>query len=142
MATSRRIARLESLIQARIAEILHREVKDPRLGFITIQRVHLDREITLAKVYWSIMGDEAERRTNERVLDAAKSFIQREVAAVMPTRNSPRLEFLFDESIEGAIRIEQILKDVLPPQAPGASTDADAGQDAESTASDDVDRPE
>ncbi|MCA8972256.1 MAG: 30S ribosome-binding factor RbfA [Planctomycetes bacterium] len=114
MANDRRIARLESLIRERLAQVLQREVKDPRLGFVTIQRVELDREITRAKVYWSVMGGENERRTTERALASANKFLAREVAASLTTRHAPRLEFVFDESIEGMIRLEKLFQEVLP----------------------------
>ncbi|MCB9892384.1 MAG: 30S ribosome-binding factor RbfA [Planctomycetes bacterium] len=114
MANDRRIARLESSIRERLAQLLQREVKDPRLGFVTIQRVELDREITRAKVFWSVMGDDNERRTTERALASANRFLAREVAATLTTRHAPRLEFVFDESIEGMIRLEKLFQEVLP----------------------------
>nr|HMQ23391.1 30S ribosome-binding factor RbfA [Planctomycetota bacterium] len=112
MANDRRIARLESLVRERLAELLQREVKDPRLGFVTVQRVELDREITRAKVFWSVYGDENVRRTTARALASATRFLTREVAAVLTTRHAPRLEFYFDESIEGMIRLEQLFDEV------------------------------
>ena len=138
MSSPRRIARLCSLIQARIAEVLTREIRDPRLGLVTIQRIELDREVTKAKVYWSVIGDDKERRRSEVALQNATRFIQREVAAIMPTRNTPRLEFIFDESIAGAIRIQELLRELRTneqgPQDSGAEPSEQDGTAGDDTA--------
>jgi ribosome-binding factor A len=112
MATPRRIRRLCSLIKQRVAEVLQREVKDPRLGLVTITEVELDRELTVCRVFWSVLGGDKERRLNEKALGHARKFIQREVAAVLPTRTVPRLQFVFDEAIEGAIRVQKLIADI------------------------------
>ena len=112
MVQPRRIARLEKLIKAKIARVLLRDMRDPRLGFITISRVVLDRELFRCKVYWSIIGDEKVRRLNEMALEHGRKFIQHEVAEVLSTRRVPRLEFLFDPSIAGSIRIQGIIDEL------------------------------
>ncbi len=108
----RRIARIRSLIKARIAEVLLRDMHDPRLGFVTITRIELDRELERCKVYWSSLGSEKERKLNAHALAHAAKYLQHEVAAVLPTKTVPRLEFHFDPSIEGAIRITKILQEL------------------------------
>lgn len=112
MVQPRRIARLEKLIKAKIARVLLRDMRDPRLGFITISRVVLDRELFRCKVYWSIIGDEKVRRLNEMALEHGRKFIQHEVAEILSTRRVPRLEFLFDPSIAGSIRIQGIIDEL------------------------------
>ncbi|MEZ5990610.1 MAG: 30S ribosome-binding factor RbfA [Planctomycetota bacterium] len=112
MAAPRRIQRLEKLIKVKIASTLQRDAKDPRLGLITITRVELDRELVRCKVYWSVLGDEKARRLNEAGLQHARRFIQHEVAEVLETRTVPQLEFVFDESIEGADRVARLLEEL------------------------------
>lgn len=114
MANPRRIQRLQSLIKARVAEILQRRMKDPRLGFVTITAVELDGELMACKVYWSVLGGERERQRNERALQHARRFVQREVAEILPTRTAPELRFVFDDSIEGSIRIQELIREVNP----------------------------
>jgi ribosome-binding factor A len=111
----RRIQRLEELIKERVAEVLHRDMADPRLGLITVTRVRVDREVRTCKVYWSMIGDDKAIRLNERTLEHARGFIQHQVAAVLNTRTVPHVTFAFDESIAGAARIEAILKQIRPP---------------------------
>lgn len=108
----RRLRRLESRIKARVAEVLLREIADPRLGLVTITRVELDRELEVCKVWWSVLGNEATRRRNEHMLAHARGFIQREVAKALRTRTVPAVRFHFDESIEGAARMAKILADL------------------------------
>lgn len=106
----RRLQRLESTIKAKVATALARDMSDPRLGLVTVTRVKLDRELTLCKVYWSVLGGEKERKVNERVLEHATGWMRREVASVLQTRTVPRVEFVFDESIIGAMRVETLIK--------------------------------
>ena len=106
----RRIKRLQELIKGRVAEVVQHEIADPRRGLITITRVEVDRELTSCKVFWSVIGNDKERSRNEHMLNHARSFVQREVAAVLHTRTTPRVSFHFDESIEGAIRVQGIIE--------------------------------
>jgi ribosome-binding factor A len=108
----RRIARLQEQIKARVAQVISRDMADPRRGLITITRVKLDREMMICKVYWSVLGDEKVRARNERMLNHAALFVQHEVASVLTTRTVPRVQFEFDESILGAIRIDDILREL------------------------------
>ena len=62
----RRLRRLEEQIKERIALVVLRDLQDPRLGFLTITRVELDRELEHCNVYWSVLGDEAELRVFQR----------------------------------------------------------------------------
>jgi ribosome-binding factor A len=107
----RRVARLQQQIKQRIAEVLLRDLQDPRIGLVTITRVELDRECTQCKVYWSVLS-EKDRGSSASTLERARSFIQREVEKTLHTRTAPRLEFHFDESIAGAIRIQEILHEL------------------------------
>jgi ribosome-binding factor A len=108
----RRIARIEDLIKRRVAEVVGTELNDPRRGLITITRVKVDKELATCTVFWSVLGDDTERRLNENMLEHATRFVQREVATVLHTRTVPRLRFVFDESIAGAIRVQGLLDEL------------------------------
>ncbi len=130
----RRIARLQEQIKQRLAEILLRDLADPKLGLVTITRVELDAEFTTCKAFWSVMapakaGEAKARAESEGVLRRAAGFCQREVGKTLHTRTIPHLLFVFDEGIAGAIRVNQLLQDLKqerearPPATPddGAS---------------------
>ena len=108
----RRIQRIQELIKHRVAEVIDQELSDPRRGLITVTKVRVDREMMSCEVFWSLLGDEKARRLNARMLDDARAFVQREVAAVLHTRTVPHLRFRYDESIEGAVRIDNLLADL------------------------------
>lgn len=108
----RRLHRLEAQIQARIAEILLRELQDPKIGMVTIARVELDSEFTHCRVFWSVLGEGHQRAHTDRALQRARGFIQREVGKTLHTRTVPHLQFEFDESIAGAVKMQQTLLDL------------------------------
>ncbi|MGE3174799.1 MAG: 30S ribosome-binding factor RbfA [Planctomycetota bacterium] len=142
----RRIHRLESQIKARVAELLLRDLRDPKIGMVTISRVELDKEFTQCRVYWSVLGGPHQKAATDRALQRARGYVQREVGATLHTRTVPHLEFRFDESIAGAVKMQQTLEElrrereertgeVEPPlgaDAPPPDRDADpeAGTDA------------
>lgn len=133
MASEKRQRQVAKRIQQRIAEILQREMKDPRVGFITITGVEISGDLGVAKVRWSVY-DPAERARTESLFAHAHGFLRTEVARELQLREAPQLVFEFDRGIEHAERIEQILREVLPPKpaaAPAAAPAAD--QDADGT---------
>ena len=128
----RRIARLQEQLKQRIAEVLQREIADPKLGLVTISRVDLDSEFTRCKVYWSVLaptstGENKARRDSEDVLARARGFLQREIGKSLHTRTVPHVEFVFDEGIAGAIRVNQLLRDLTPKDGDGSKPPADGG---------------
>ena len=108
----RRIQRLEAQIQQRVAEILMRELQDPKLGMVTITRVELDSEFTQCRVYWSIFGTDKQWAQTRGALQRARGFVQREVGASLTTRSVPHLDFVFDESITGAVKMQDTLSEL------------------------------
>lgn len=97
MPAPSRKARLESLLHREIAACVQRELRDPRLGFVTILRVELSDDLHLAKAWYSVLGDDKARRLAQKALDAARSFVQGHYAPVVRTRVLPILSFCYDE---------------------------------------------
>ena len=126
----RRIARIEQQIKERVATLLIHDIADPRLGFVTVSRVQVDKELHSCKVFWSSLGGDKDRRLTQAALDHARGFVRREVAAILHTRTVPRIEFRFDESVEGAQKMQRLLDDLReergdapePPPADGSPT--------------------
>lgn len=116
----RRLARLQEQIKERLAELLQREIADPKLGLVTITRVELDSEFTVCKAYWSVLaptsiGEQKAKKDSEGVLQRARGLLQREVGRGLHTRTIPRLEFVHDAGIAGAIRINKLLQELNHP---------------------------
>jgi ribosome-binding factor A len=104
--------KLVSLVHRRASEVILYELKDPRLGFVTVTRVKLSRDLRHATVYWSVVGPASDRSKTARALDHARGFVQSEIAAALRTRVTPALAFEYDESVEGSVRVSRILDEL------------------------------
>jgi ribosome-binding factor A len=108
-----RLAQIASRIQERIANVLAYEMKDPRSRFVTVTGVKVAKDLSVATVSYSVLGDETDRSLVSHMLEHASGFLEREVRKVVHARTSPRLVFRFDESIEGAIELSQKIDEII-----------------------------
>jgi len=107
-----RPARVGDQIREELAELLSRHVKDPGLGFVTVQWVKVSPDLQNARVYYTVLGDARERKDTARALDRALPFLRREIAQRLRLRRAPELAFHYDESVERGERIEQLLDEI------------------------------
>ena len=107
-----KIKRLREQIRQKVATVLVRDISDPRVTMVTVTRVELTRDLSLAKIYWSSLAEDAQRRTIERGLEDSRAWVQREVAQILSTRTTPTLQWCFDESVRGSARMAEIIQDV------------------------------
>ena len=107
---TRRAERLADLIRQVLAELLEREVKDPRIGFATVTEVNLSGDLRTARVSVSILGDETKKELSMEGLAAAKRFLRYQVAQRLNLRFTPELEFHLDRSQEYDSRIEELIR--------------------------------
>jgi len=113
MSSTVRTERVAQEIQAAVADMLTRgQLKDPRVGFITITGVKVTPDLRQAKVFYSMMGTDEERAATQKGLEAAKGFVRREVTARVKLRVSPEIVFAFDASLDEGDKIERLLKEV------------------------------
>lgn len=96
MAVSRK-ARLESLLHQEIAICVQQELRDPRLGFITVTRVSMTDDLQTVTAYWSVLGEAKHRNLAAQALERARTFVQRQYSKVVKTRLIPILSFAYDE---------------------------------------------
>ncbi len=108
---SRRPERINSLMLEAIAEILLREVKDPRTHNVTLTAVTIGPDLKLAKVYFSTFRPE-DREPALEGLRSASGYIKRQVSGRLRLRHTPELRFLVDETLEKANRLESLLRQV------------------------------
>lgn len=111
MANPRTIARLEARIQERAAYCLQFEIRDPRASFITITRVELSKDFGHAKIFYSVLGGEADKSKAEHMLKHASGFVQRQVARVLETRRTPILHWIYDGSSEHAAQMDRLIRE-------------------------------
>ncbi len=104
-----RTRRVGEQIQRELAGLVHAEIKDPRLGMVSISGVTVSRDLAHAKVYVSVLGDEAAVTASLRVLNNAAGFLRRRLGRQMRIRAVPRLRFYFDQSIEEGARMDALI---------------------------------
>lgn len=109
---SRRVPRLNEQLKREITDILRSEVKDPRIGFVTVTDVRVSADLSVARVYVSVMGGPREKEETLEGLRAAAPFIRGEIGRRMRIRRAPELRFELDVTLERAMRIEQLLREV------------------------------
>ena len=109
----KRTDRLNSLLREVIAEVIKREVKNPQIHDLsTITRVDITADLHYAKVYVSIIGDEAAKRTTLEALRSAAGFIAVKSSKKVVMRYFPTLSFILDEGVEKQMRIEELLQEI------------------------------
>lgn len=109
---SNRPDRVGEQIRHELTELLAREVHDPGIGFVTLTRVKMTSDLQLARVYYTLMGDESARRDTARALTRAAPFLRHQIGQRIRLRRVPELEFFYDESIANQDRIERILQEL------------------------------
>lgn len=112
---STRQERVGQEIQAAIGDILARgQLRDPRIGFITITGVKVSPDLRVARVFYSMLAsDDLEaRKATQKGLDAAKTFIRREVTPRLNLKFSPEIFFSFDASVGEGDKIDRLLREV------------------------------
>ena len=128
-------ARLNEQFKREISQILAQKVRDPRVGRILVTEARVTPDLWLARVFIRPLDEDAEVEDTLNGLAAAAAFIRRELGKVLSIRRIPELRFLHDTTLDSALRIEEVLNEVLPKggtEAEGAATHpADADGSAE-----------
>jgi ribosome-binding factor A len=109
---SQRTDRLDSQIRAELMQIFQRDMADPRIGFATVTRVDTAPDLTLARVWVSVYGPEADAQTTIGALTDAAGWLRHRLGERLHIRKVPRLEFRADESIAGGDSVLRILRDL------------------------------
>ncbi|MDP3732610.1 MAG: 30S ribosome-binding factor RbfA [Candidatus Omnitrophota bacterium] len=118
--------KVSEALKQEISNIIHAELKDPRLGFITVTRVELTQDLRNAKVFFSVLGKEKEHKKTKEALDSALGFIRRLIAQRIRLRLVPEISFQEDRSAEYSIRIQEALDEIKALSGPGPSSDEGA----------------
>lgn len=114
---SGRTERLDELLREEISAVLSRDVQDPRIGFVTITRVEVTRDLSHATVWVSIIGTPEDRRDSMRGLERAMPFVRGRLAPLR-LRRIPQLHVRYDGSVERGTRVLRLLDELERGEAP------------------------
>jgi ribosome-binding factor A len=92
-----------------LSDLIQHRLKDPGLGFITVTGVDMTRDLRVARVFISVMGSESDRQQSLEAVNRAAPFLRRELGSRIRLRNTPELQFGYDESLERGDRINRLL---------------------------------
>ena len=106
----RRAQRLTEEIREQVARMIAADLKDPRLGFVTVTRVEMTHDLGLARVHVGVLGSEAEREKTMKALGQASGFVRRELGKRLRIRHTPEVEFRYDKGLDATDRVAQLLE--------------------------------
>ncbi len=112
MVRSYRKERLGERIKQLIGELVLSQTKDPRIGLVTITSVQVAPDFTTAKVYFTVMGDDAARAETRKGLESAKNFLKKAVGQELKLRQVPELRFEYDDALDRAMRIDETIEKI------------------------------
>ena len=130
----KRTERVASLLQMELSSLILEQIKDPRLGFVTVMNVKITADLKSAVVFVSIMGDKKKKEESLKVLTHAAGFLQHEVGTALQMRYTPKLQFELDDSLDKDFEIGQVIrkieeKDKPHPQSEDLTVDGTSTQD-------------
>lgn len=108
-----RMKRINETIKREISRILHKELEDPRLQFVSITRVNVSRDLHYARVYFSVLGDQQKKELAIEGFQSACGLIRKYIGKNIRMRYTPEIQFFYDNSIEISARIDETLEEIL-----------------------------
>jgi ribosome-binding factor A len=106
-----RMRRVNEAVREVLSTVISKDLKDPRIGFVTVTAVDTSPDLRHARVYVSVLGGEQERADTLAGLASSHGYLQGRVASELRLKNTPQLEFHYDESVDRGIRITEILRE-------------------------------
>jgi ribosome-binding factor A len=114
----RRPERLAEEIREEVARMVATELKDPRLGFVTVIRVELAHDLRYARVHVGVLGDEREREKSLVALRSASGFVRRELGRRLRIHHTPEIDFRYDKGLEATDRVARLLQEEAAREKP------------------------
>ena len=109
--TSDRIRRVNEAMREVLSAVITTELKDPRVGFVTVTAVETSPDLRHARVFVSVLGNPGERRRSLQALDSAHGYLQRRISNELTLKHTPTLDFLYDDSVDRSLRIQALLEE-------------------------------
>ncbi len=118
--------KLETQIKKLVGTLIVTEIKDPRIGFVTVTNVELSKDYAYADVYVSVLGDDSDKKKTLTGLQSARGFIQFRVGKALSIRTIPEIRFHLDTSIEEGVEMVHLLEKLEKESSKNNSGSSDA----------------
>jgi ribosome-binding factor A len=105
-----RMRRVDEAVRQVLSDAVAQDLQDPRIGFVTMTSVKTTSDLRHARVYVSVLGDDAQRAATMAGLQSAHGALQRSIARELRLKRTPTLEFLYDDTLDRAMHLEEILR--------------------------------
>jgi ribosome-binding factor A len=128
--STRRLLKAAEAVREVVSMAILTAVRDPRVRDVTVTRAEMAPDMRSATVYVSVMGSPAKQQTALRGLANSAGFLQSRIADSIETRYTPKLRFELDKGVKHALEIDQMLREVLPPEPVAAESGSPTGLDA------------
>ena len=106
-----RMRRVDEAVREVLSGAITQELKDPRVGFVTVTAVETSPDLRHARVFVSVLGNEPERERSMAALRSAHGFLQRRISSELTLKHTPTLDFLYDDSVDRSLRIQALLEE-------------------------------
>jgi len=114
-----RMRRVDEAMRAVLSDAISKDLQDPRVGFVTVTGVKTSPDLRHARVYVSVLGDEAARTASLEGLQSAHGFLQGRVSHALRLKHTPALVFDYDASVDRGMRISQLIEETTPEDRDG-----------------------
>jgi len=104
--------RVDEAIRQVIGDAVTGELKDPRVGFVTVTDVRTSADLRHARVYVSVLGDDEQRQATMAGLSSAHGFLQGKVASELHLKRTPNLELYYDDTTDRALRVDELIEEI------------------------------
>ena len=108
-----RTRRVAELLQRELSALIRDRLKDPEVGMVTISDVEVSRDLAHARVYFTLLGGEAEREKTREALQRAAGFLRRELGRELHLRTIPQLRFIYDDTMDRGNRVSALIDRAL-----------------------------
>ncbi|MCH7825265.1 MAG: 30S ribosome-binding factor RbfA [Acidobacteria bacterium] len=115
--------RLGDQLRVELADLIQREIRDPRVGFVTVTEVRMSPDLKYARAYVSILGDEEQTAESFDALQRAGGFLRSQIGRRLRLRHVPELRFVLDETLDTSARIDSLLEEARGKSEPGEDND-------------------
>ena len=106
-----RMRRVDEVVRAVLSDAISKDVKDPRVGFVTVTKVKTSPDLRYARVYVSVLGDEPTRAASLDGLRSAHGYLQARLGVELELKRTPTLTFEYDDTVDRAARINELLQE-------------------------------